>query len=321
MLFSDSDIVTAADMLQIDSEVASVAQSCNPSITLEGTGSICEQTWRQCGGRIQAAQQMYTSTLAAIGVSGGHQAAVNYIGLQARNQSRTRLNQVVASESQYGAAASGVQMWMAYTALSLFYRDASARLGKDRLQEKYTRYLTDADFQWRQLRQIGLPYVSQPLEAPGAKHGVAPGTWGAANVTMVPGAGTAQIWQIAITYYDASRYVSEANTQNAESAPSAILLITVSAASVMQVSIASLNPPTGVMDQVGLSQGPWMPLTATHWTIWAGAPAGPLYRQAALPIATKTYTFAGDPVLSGAVLTAGQWPDLNLTFTSVIGRG
>ena len=75
-LFTDSDIVTAASMAQIDAEVANVAAATKPTIALEGPGSICEQTWRECGRKITAAQQMYTSTLVAVGVSGSHQAAV-----------------------------------------------------------------------------------------------------------------------------------------------------------------------------------------------------------------------------------------------------
>jgi hypothetical protein len=258
---------------------------------------------------------------ADVHLDGGHQAAVNYIGGQARNQPRTRLNQIVATESQYANSASAVQLWMAYTALSLFYRDASARMGKDRLQDKYERYQRDADFAWRQLRQVGLPFVAKPMEAPGSKHGINAGTWAAANLSFTGGAGTLQPLLVAITYYDSSRYVSPANTANAESAPSTVLSAAQPDANVLSVSIASLNPPTGVMDPVGFSGPTWTPLNATHWILWIGRPGGPLYWQAAIPIATKTYTLAGDPVLSGATMQAGQVPELSLTFQNIVGRG
>jgi len=321
MLFTDSDIVTAADLAQIDSEVVAVAAASKPAITIAGPGSICEQAWRECGRIISAAQQMYTSTLAAIGTSGGHQDAVNYIGGAARNVARTRLNQIVATESQYANSASAVQLWMAYTALTMFYRDASARLGKDRLQDKYDRYKGDADFAWRQLRQVGLPFIGKPLEAPGSKHGINAGTWAAANLSAVAGGGTLRPLLVAVTYYDAAKYVSEANTGNAESGPSVVLAFAQPDASVLRVSIASLNPPTGVMDQVGISQGAWTPLNASHWIVWVGQPGGPLYWQAAVPIATKAYTLAGDPVLAGYTMQQGQNPELNLTFQSIVGRG
>jgi hypothetical protein len=320
-LFSDTDVVTAAMLAQVDSEVAAIAAASKPSILLDGPGSICELAWRECGGMFLAAHQMYTPVFTAIGVSGGHQAAVNNIGSPARNQSRSRLNQIVATESQYANSSSAVQRWVTYKALELFYRDASTRVKQDRLGVKYDRFVEDTDFAWRQLRQIGLPWLAQPMEAPGAKHGANAGTWTAANLTAVAGPGTARILQVAITYYDGSRYIAEGNTFNAESGPSVILPMIMAAGTVLQVSIASLNPPTGVMDQVGLSEPAWTPLNATNWVLWIGIAGGPLYWQAALPIAQQTFTMPGDPVLSGAMLGTGQNPDANLTFQRVIGRG
>ena len=321
MLFTDSDVISAASLAQIDSEIAAVAGATKPPILVDGPGSICEQAWRECATRIISAQQMYSSVFTAVGVSGGHQAAVNYIGGPARNQARARLNQIVAHESQYAASASPIQIWLSYVALGLFFRDASARLKQDRLQVKYDRYRQDADFAWGQLRQIGLPWLAQPMEAPGAKHSANAGTWSASNLAAVAGSGTAQTLQVAITYYDQTRYVSETNSQNGESGPSGILPFALADGTVLQVSIAGLNPPTGLMDQVGLSQTAWTPLNASHWVIWAGQPGGPLYWQAAVPIATPVYVLAGDPVFSGLTLGFGQWPDLLLVFQNTVGRG
>ncbi len=321
MLFTDSDVISIADLAQIDSETAAVAASVKPPILIDGPNSVCALAWSECGRKIQAAQQMYTSFIASPGMSGGHAAAVLNVGGSTRNQARVRLNQVVATESQYGNTSSAVQMWMAYQALSMVYRDASARLGKDRYQEKYERYAADADFAWRQLRQVGLPFVMSPLEAPGARHGVGAGTWGLANLSAVAGSGTAQTLQVAITYYDGSRYQSEAVNGNAESGPSDVLSIAMLVGTVLQVSIASLNPATGTMPNVGLSSGAWTPLTASHWVIFCGVPGGPLYRQVASPIGTKTVTLPSDPVLSGSIMQMGQWNDVNLCFQNVIGRG
>lgn len=321
MLYTDNDVRSSADLLQIDSEVMSVAAACKPPITVDGPGSICELAWSECGRQILSAQQMYTSFLGLPGSTGGGYQVTYGGGTVARNQSRTRLNQVVASESQYAQTASPLQMWVAYTALTQFFRNASARLGKDRFEEKYDRYKDEADFAWRQLRQNGLPVLSQPMEAPGSKHGVNAGSWGAANLTTVAGGGTEQALQVAITYYDQSKYTSESARGNGESGPSATLAIAQAAGQVLRVSIASLNPPTGVMDQVGLSQGAWTPLSATHWIVWAGAPGGALYFQAAVPIGTKTYTLAGDPVLTGSIVSLGQNPEMMLNFQNLVGRG
>lgn len=166
--------------------------------------------------------------------------------------------------------------------------------------------------------------VYAPMEAPGAKHGVRPGTWGTANLSAVSGSATGAVEvQVAVTYCDTGRgYVSQANIGNAESAPSAVVALSIPASKVLKVDITSLNPPTGVQGAVGLSQGAWTPLTASHWNLWVGSGDGTLYLQHELiPIATKTYTLAADPVFSGSTLGTGQVPDLSLVFMNIVMRG
>jgi hypothetical protein len=324
MLFTDSDIVTLAALAQIDSEVSAVAASTKPAIVVDGPGSICEQAWRECAARITSAMQMYTSYLAQPGMSGGHVAAVLNTGVPARTQPRTRLQQIVATDSQYGNSASAIETWMAYTALALLFRDASSRLGKDRYEEKYERYLKDADWWWKQLRNNGLPYINQPLEAPGAKHGFQSGSWSADNLSAVSQPGlSGGTFQAAVSWVDAGHgYISQASKGNAESAPSEALAIVVAADNALHVDIASLNPPTGAPDPVGLSQGAWTPLKATHWNLYVGLGSGPLYLAWELiPIATKSVTLGGDPTFTGAVMGSGQWPDLNIVFQNVVMRG
>src|SRR3954469_9172361 len=102
MLFTDSDVITAADLSQIDGELQSVADT--QSSILEGSGSLCEQAWRECAQRITAAQQLYSTYLAAPGMSSGHQMAVNNTGIPARTQPRIRLNQIVAHDHNYAAS-------------------------------------------------------------------------------------------------------------------------------------------------------------------------------------------------------------------------
>jgi hypothetical protein len=328
-LFTDSDIITAADLAQIDSEVTLVADATKPGLVLEGPGSCCEQAWRECSQKLNSAMQLYSTYLAQPGVTGGHLAAVLNVGVPSRTQPRVRLNQIVAHEWNYAAARSPLQTWMLYVALHLLYRDASSRLGKDRYQEKMERYRADAMNHWRDLLAVGLPTVYQPMEAPGGKHSYRAGTWGVANLSAsAGGAAIATNVTVAITWYDSSKYVSQTNNGNAESAPSAILSYTIPAANYLTVDITSLNPPTGAADQVGTAQGTWVPLTATHWNIWAGAaqsdPNAPpvLYLQReGIAIATKTATLTAAPTFSGSVLGQGQWPDLNTVFQNVVMRG
>ena len=324
MIFTDSDIISLDSLTQLDSEVSAAAKAAKPPILIEGPGSICEQAWQECGRRILQAMQSYVSYPAQTGMPATHIAAVTNVGVPARTQARTRLNQIVATESQYGGVKSQMELWLAYHALYLFFRDVSARVDKDRYQEKMERYDDVAYKFWKGLRCEGLPMVYQPMEAPGAKHGLKPGTWGTANLSLVGGSGTltTQI-QVAITYCDAGRgYQSQRINGNAESAPSTLASITLEASKVLHVDISSLNPPTGQMDQVGLSQGAWTPLNATHWNLWVGNGSGPLYlQQELIPIATKTATLAGDPVFSGSPVGNGQYPDLNLVFMNIAMRG
>ncbi len=127
---------------------------------------------------------------------------------------------------------------------------------------------------------------------------------------------------VAITWYDGSKYTSQASKGNAESGPSSIVQFLIPAGKLLMVDISGLNPPAGAADPVGTSSGTWLPLNATAWNIWAGVPGGPLYLQKeGVPIATKTWTLAADPVYSGSVLGLGQFSDLNICFQNTVMRG
>ncbi len=328
MLFTDSDIVTAPMLRQIDSETDAVAMATKGGIKIDGPGSICEQAWREGAQRINSAQQLYNTYLSSPGVSGGHLSAVQNVGVPPRAQPRVRLNQIVAHDFNYANSLSAVQIWLAYTALWMIFRDAAARLGKDRYEEKYERYKADADRHWRELRAGGLPMIDVPMEAPGAKHGFNAGAWSISNLSSTAG-GTdaAQRVLVAITWYDSSRYVSPSNTGNGESGPSAVISFPIPVNTRLTVSIAGLNPPTGAQDQVGTAAGVWVPLRATHWQIYVGtdqtdpAVTPLLYLQQAVPIGTTSYTLTTAPAFSGSTLMQGQFADRNLVFQNIVGRG
>lgn len=337
MLFVDSDIIGAPDLNRLDSEVSAVACTTKPVIVVDGPGSICEAAWTECSQRILGAMQSYVSYPAQTGMPATHAAAVTNVGIPARTQPRVRLNQIVASDPNFSASQSPMQTWMLYHALALFYRDASSRLGKDRYQEKYKRYLSDADFKWRGLRNNGLPMVYQPLEAPGAKHAFRAGAWGVSNVTGSSGGTNAEAQSIvvAITWYDGSKYKSRLTPpdgdldpqHNAESAASATVAFVIQPDQLLTVDISTLTPPTGNPDPVGLASGTWSPLKATNWNIYVGLPsasafvAPTMYLQAeGIPIGTKSWMLAADPVYSGPTLLPGQYPDLNLVFLNIAMR-
>lgn len=312
-------------LLQIDNEVSSVASTAKPTIIVDGLGSICEQAWRECGQTISASQQLYSTYLTQAGISAGHMGAVMNTGSPARTQPRVKLNQVVTHDSNYANSQSALQLWVAYTALSMLYREASSRLGKDRYEEKMQRYKQDALKHWYDLRAVGLPIVLLPMEAPGAKHAFAAGPWSTSNLSGASGGSNAstQDVQVAITWYDSSKYVSQTSKGNAESGPSEILAYTIAANKYLKIDITGLTPPAGVADPVGTSAGTVLPLAATHWNVYCGQKGSAyLYLQKeSVAVATKTWTLTADPVYSGTVMTQGQFLDYAIAFQNVVPRG
>src|SRR5581483_3581320 len=224
-LFTDSDLISAASLSAIDSEAQNVASSTKPPIGLEGTSSICELAWQECGRKMLRAMQSYVSYPAQTGMPASHIAAVTNVGVPSRTQARTRLNQIVATKVNYAFTRSAIELWMIYHALAILFRDASSRLGKDRFEEKMERYEKRAEDAWRGLRSEGLPFIYHPLESPGAKHAFGAGSWDPANISAVSGGSNASQQPVfaAITWYDSSKYVSQANKNNAESAPSTVI--------------------------------------------------------------------------------------------------
>jgi hypothetical protein len=337
MLLTDSDIIGVSDLSRLDSEVVPVAATASPPITVDGPGSVCENAWSECASKVLASMQSYVSYPAQTGMPASHMAAVTNVGIPARTQPRVRLNQIVAGDPNYSVSQAPFQTWMIYHALAMFYRDASARMQKDRYKDKYERYERVSEAKWRTLRNNGLPMVYQPMEAPGAKHAFRAGPWAAANVTASAGGTNAATQQVlvAITWYDATKYTSRLNPpygdldpqHNAESAGSAQLSFVIPVDGLLTVNIASLSPPTGNPDPVGLSAGTWTPLNASNWNIYVGqvpaanVPATLYLQQEGIPIGTQQFTLAADPIYSGPVLTLGQYPDLNLVFLNVAMRG
>lgn len=315
-LYTDSDILTQNDLLCVDPAVSDVADA--EGITVEGAGSIIELAWDQCADALLANMQSFSGDLFAWP---GQITALNYLGA---SRPRVRLNQIIWTAS-YSDRNSPLRRWMIYRALVLFYDAAINRRETDKYVRKVQQYEQASKGAWSNLYITGLPYVSMPLDCPGATHALTAGTWGASNVTTVAGgsAPSPVSYDVVITYVDTTRYISPTNTQNAESGPSATVTLTVAADTVISVGIASLIPPGTLPDQSGTADGVLVPLVAGGWNVYAGAAGQTLYLQnsSPIPIATQSHTFSGAPVLSGNMLTAGQYPNVNYTFQKLINRG
>lgn len=312
MLYTDSDIITAADLRVLDpsaEETAAVEE-----IKLDGDDGVIRQAHDECGFDLITRLEMFDPQL--------YSAQLGYLpGTFGLVRPRLRLAQIVAGDVSVSAKA--LKQWIAYRALQLLYRAASGRKMNDRYERKEDRLEDDVKRAWWRLLELGAPYVAQPLSAPGAIHEVLSGPWTSDNVTTVAGGSAAEaVYEVVVTYVDSSKYLTAAKKNNGESAGSAVIAVTVPASNVIKVDITTLNPPDGTYP-LGYADGVTSRLKATGWNVYVGAPGGYKYLQNSSPvaIATKTYTLAAAPVLSGYMLMPGQYPDANHVFTSTLSRG
>lgn len=307
MLLTDSDFLTTEMIETLEPEVREVADS--QSISLEGENSIIRSAWDECA----------DSLLEQVSLGGYLNFSRGSHGLTLQRP-RVFLSQIVATESHYAKRIPLIQRWMMYKALHLLYRTASQRTVHDRYQAKSDEYALELKSRWRSLWVHGLPIVVQPLSAPGAIHESNAGEWSVENLSSVSGGSSAAgPYEIAITWVDSTRYQSQRQKQNGESGPSARIAFNVPAGERLRIDISSLNAPDGTVPQAVA----FSPLAASGWNVYAGNLGGMLYLQnttTPITIATKSYTFAGAPVLAGSILDSGQLPDATFAFSRVLHR-
>ena len=318
-LLIDSDCVTQADMVALDPEVATVATA--EGFTVTGDGSIIRQAWDECADTLTESMQAFGGDIIA------WPGSITAYGAFGISRPRLRLNQIVVTPT-YGRRDSTLRRWMIYRAMALFYRAAANRLIKDRYETKWQRYEAESKKIWWNLWSNGLPMIAIPMAAPGALHDYYAGSWAASNLANVSASSTAGgSFNVVITWVDqTSGYVNSLNKNNAEGGPSAMLTTTVPANDVLQVNINGLNPPSMVQQpNRGIAEGPYITRNATAWNVYVGSPTDPnglmyLQNSTPIPVSTLSYTLAGDPVLSGALLQPGQVPDSNFAFQKTLQR-
>lgn len=324
-LFLDANFVSSADLIRLDPEVTKVAQA--EQIQIDTTDGIAAQACDEVGQKILSENQAFTGFLPPFAQPYTQTAAViNLVGPSV-NRARIPLSQIVVS-SPLDATLSGLKRYAVYSALVLFYRAAFYKKVNDRYDNKRKMYEEEIRKKyWPRFYNQGCPIVNRPLAAPGALHEFQAGVWDASRLSLVAGTNPATAnYDVAITWVDQSKYVSPSVKGNAESGASALLsAFQITAANVLQVDITPLNPPNGQAPvNVMLGQGLIVPGNATGWNLYVGASgAGTLFLQnaAPIPVATKQYIMLGAPVLSGAILDAGQWPESYLTMQRTLFRG
>lgn len=319
MLWTDDVFITLSDLTRIDSEVPTVATA--EGITLTGDNGLLRGAVEEASNEMMKLIISFGGYLNSGDLTANHLAAVLNVGIGNSVRQKVGLQQIVVSGDVPGQW-SWVKQWTVYWALRNFYRDAFARLGGDRYKLKMDLYKDEMQRRiTSNLYALGVPVVIRPLVRPAAKFERSSGTWDSSNVSLVAGSGVATTpFDVAITYVDQSQanfYVSAAKPNNSESEPSDVVTVTPDGTQVIEVSITSLNPPTGAQAPAQVMVVVVSPLKATGWNIYCGLSGSTLYLQnaAPIPITTETYTFAGDPVLSGYEVGNGQYPDRRLSIS------
>lgn len=316
MLFTDGNFVSSTDLVAWDPEVTAAAKA--ESIVIDSSqGSIITRAMTDMMSTVTARTQNFSGYYVGIGYTAAHEAAVRNTGSASINSPKARLSQIVAvspdpSKRQF-------LLWGTMFTLQAFYRSAFHRKDNDRYEKKMTMYKSEQDRAWANLKYMGLPIVYAPLSCPGATFEPGSGTWGDANLSSA--GSSVQVgsvtYYVAITWVNSANYVSPSNTNRGESAGSTLGAVTILANQAVSVNITSLNPPTGSLANVGIADGVYSPQPATGWNVYVGTKRDQLWLQNATPIAvaTKTYTLAAAPTLSGYPLTAGQWENVNYALT------
>ncbi len=258
-------------------------------------------------------------------------AVLNLVG-PAVNRSRISLMQVCITPPNPTEASvshpSTLKRYGIYTALEMVYRAAYYRKLTDRYEKRMADYRDQIRRKyWPRLFNQGVPIVLKPLAAPGAIHEFNAGTWDV-NALSTP-AGTNALastqYDVTITWVDNTKYVTAQTKGNGESGPGALVTgFPIAISTVLKIDITALKPPNGTAPiNVAMGQGLVVPGNASGWNVYVGTQGGTLYLQNStpVPIATKTYTLAGAPVLSGFALDSGQYPDQYITMQKMLMRG
>jgi len=295
VFLTDRDCISIDDITAVDPEVASIAAT--ESIPTEGDSSFVHLAVVEAGNRILGLMQNFSYPHYT---SSGTQPSPGlfFPAYDATPTVRIRLGQIV-TDSDTSTFQSPLKQWITYVALKNFYRLVSNRLLEDRYEKKRRDYeCAIDDTYWPALKACGLPMCYNPIPCPGALYEVGQGIWSASNLAAVPGSGVGNTFDVAITWAGAQ----------GESAPSQTQTITIPAGHVLEVTISSLVVPT----VAGTSMA--------SWNIYAGITGSTLFSQATVPVATKTFTLAGDPLLSGTIAGTGQPKDTSLTFINLFSR-
>lgn len=318
MLWTDTIFVTSQDLLTLDSDVSNVAVA--EGITLDGVNGSCQRSIEKAGFELLALNIAFDGFLAGGDVTPGHMAAVFNTGtFPSVQRPMIRLSNVVVDDANNPQAWSVLKRWVAYKCLAGFFSQAeNSNMKTDRYTLKAERYGKESKWTaWPTFVRQGCPATWNPLYCPASMFEYNTGSWiAAAQSTVASTIGGSFL--VALSYVDQSKYISAANTANAESALSAPISVAPTSQQVISWNIAGLNPPTGVSLDRDKTAAVITPGNATGYNVYVAVAAQPttwfLQNSSPIPIATLTGALAGDPVLAIPAGKVGQYPDVKLAM-------
>ncbi len=323
MLITDSDILTEGWLAAVDPEVSALSQKDPASLpAIEGPNSIIRQTAQHACHYLVEQFQAFTGFLSAPGSRDAASSFVANAYNTALNRSRFSIHQVVALEPE--PTRSLVSYWMQYDALYRFFRAIALRKLDDRFEKKRDEYEKERKRAWERLTKSGLPIQVAPLAAPAAVREYQCGVWGQGNVTA-GGSGShdpGAAYDVSVTYVGAA-YASWKAQNQAESGPSPTVTLSTAAGQLITVSIATLSPPNGINQNLGVPDVLYSPMAATGWNVYVGPAGGVqvLQNAAPIPVATLSYTLADVPSFaSGNSVGPGQPPSNYFAYQRTMDR-
>lgn len=325
MLFTDSLIVTTADLVAYESEIPDIADVQNislPTVISQAQQETGEK-FLELGGRLMGRVQPVFMPV---------DYGVQSLYTEAAVRPRFSLGQVVITDADYPSIATAAKNYAVAHTLYNFYRNAARRQrSEDRYSDARDEWQTEANAYLVRLKKAGMPIVGRPMPRPAAEFEWNSGTWGVENVipTSSDGVMLAESGQfdIAVSYYDSGYGAIQDDpaipTANNESALSEIVTVSLDAGYLAALDITSLNPPNGRYRPAAIARIAINTLTADRWNVYAAPTGQPLTLQTpgGLAIADKTFLLDCGSLVKGRLAGPGQSADMYFELLNVISRG
>lgn len=289
MLFTDSGILTIADLKRKVSDIQSVIDALKIA-SADKIADAIEDNQVEFSAANQLSSNVYFNPSRILG---------RYLYGEYTNLRFAAAQVVVTTE---------LKRWLVFHCLETIYRDAYHQKKADKYEPLYTLYKGESAEAFRALKRVGIGYLTTPLPQPGA-----------AGLTEVSGGAlAARSYDIQLAWYSATAQPAS----NTLSGPSVLQSLALTASNLANIDISALTPPDG--STVSNGNTPYQLASASGWNVYAALTGSPLLLQTLtpLPIGTKTWTEPPSGLLSGtAPVGTGQLPEAFRLLPQTFNRG